>query len=292
MSSYLAKLNSEQLRAVEYGSSDFAEAGPLLIIAGAGTGKTNTLAHRVAHLIVNGVDPRRILLLTFTRRAAIEMGRRVERISSYALGENAGAMTDALTWSGTFHAIGARLLREYAPHVGLDGSFTIHDRGDSADLLNLVRHDLGFSKTEKRFPTKGTCLSIYSRAVNAERPLEKVLGRSFPWCAAWEAELRQLFSAYVEAKQRQHVLDYDDLLLYRAMHLTQVTQFVVAGSCRNIHARCWSFAIGWRTTRRAGTISPSCGGRRGSTARYAEGRIIGSRRGACVTAGGAVGRPR
>ncbi len=78
----------------------------------------------------------------------------------------------------------------------------------------------------------------------------------------------------------------------RAMHLTQVTQFVVAGSCRNIHARCWSFAIGWRTMRRAGTISPSCGGRRGSTARYAEGRIIGSRRGACVTAGGAVGRPR
>ena len=215
-SSHLTKLNTEQRYAVEYGGPNYADAGPLLIIAGAGSGKTNTLAHRVAHLILNGTDPRRILLLTFTRRAAAEMTRRVERIAAQALGDKAGTMAGGLTWSGTFHAIGARLLREYAPQIGLDQSFTIHDREDSADLMNLARHDLGFSKTEKRFPTKGTCLAIYSRTVNAELPLEEVLGSFFPWCATWEPELRRLFSAYVEAKQRQHVLDYDDLLLYWA----------------------------------------------------------------------------
>ena len=86
---------------------------PLLVIAGAGSGKTNTLAHRVAHLIVSGADPRRILLMTFSRRAASEMTRRVERIARKVLGDNAGIMTDALTWAGTFHGIGARLLREY-----------------------------------------------------------------------------------------------------------------------------------------------------------------------------------
>ena len=131
---------------------------PLLVIAGAGSGKTNTLAHRVAHLIVNGADPRRILLMTFSRRAAAEMTRRVERIARKVLGDDAGVMTDALTWAGTFHGIGARLLREYAEQIGLDPAFTIHDREDSADLMNLVRHELGFSKTESRFPTKGTCL--------------------------------------------------------------------------------------------------------------------------------------
>ena len=215
-SSHLAKLNTEQRSAVEYGGLNYADAGPLLIIAGAGSGKTNTLAHRVAYLILNGTDPRRILLLTFTRRAATEMARRVERIAAQALGDKASTMAGGLTWSGTFHAIGARLLREYAPQISLDQSFTIHDREDSADLMNLARHDLGFSKIEKRFPTKGTCLAIYSRTVNAELPLEEVLGSFFPWCATWEPELRRLFSAYVEAKQRQHVLDYDDLLLYWA----------------------------------------------------------------------------
>ena len=125
-------------------------------------------------------------------------------------------MTDALTWAGTFHAIGARLLREYAEQIGIDPAFTIHDREDSADLMNLVRHELGFSKTESRFPTKATCLAIYSRAVNAEMPLNEVLRGSFPWCAEWERQLRELFAAYVEAKQTQNVLDYDDLLLYWA----------------------------------------------------------------------------
>ncbi|HET9586382.1 MAG TPA: ATP-dependent helicase, partial [Bradyrhizobium sp.] len=213
--SHLAHLNPEQRRAVEFGGADVTGAPPLLIIAGAGSGKTNTLAHRVAHLVVSGVDSRRIMLLTFSRRAAAEMTRRVERITAHALRGKAG-LTHALTWSGTFHAIGARLLREYAPQIGLDRAFTIHDREDSADLLNLIRHDLDLSKTEKRFPTKGTCLAIYSRAVNAQTPLGEVLAAAFPWCATWEAQLRRLFAAYVEAKQRQHVLDYDDLLLYWA----------------------------------------------------------------------------
>jgi len=213
---YLAKLNTEQRRAVEHGCGALDEAPPLLIIAGAGSGKTNTLANRVAHLIVSGADPRRMMLLTFSRRASAEMQRRVERITAQVLGAKASPMVHALSWSGTFHAIGARLLREYALDIGLGNTFTIHDREDSADLMNLVRHDLGFSKTDKRFPMKGTCLSIYSRVVNAEAPLGEVLGSYFPWCAEWEVELRKLFGAYVEAKQKQNVLDYDDLLLYWA----------------------------------------------------------------------------
>jgi DNA helicase-2/ATP-dependent DNA helicase PcrA len=166
-------------------------------------------------LIVNGADPRKILLMTFSRRAAAEMARRVERITRGVIGDSAGIMTDAL-WAGTFHGIGARLLREYAGQIGLDPAFTIHDREDSADLMNLMRHELGFSKTENRFPAKGTCLAVYSRCVNAELPIEGVLRASFPWCAVWAAELKQLFAVYVEAKQRQNVLDYDDLLLYWA----------------------------------------------------------------------------
>jgi DNA helicase-2/ATP-dependent DNA helicase PcrA len=213
---YLVGLNPQQRRAVQHGSDALDQSPPLLIIAGAGSGKTNTLAHRVAHLVVSGADPRRIMLLTFSRRAAVEMQRRVERITAKVMGPKAGVMTDALAWSGTFHAIGARLLREYASDIGIDVAFTIHDREDSADLINLMRHDLGFSKMEKRFPMKDTCLSIYSRAVNAETSLADVLGASYPWCAEWEAELRRLFAAYVEAKQKQNVLDYDDLLLYWA----------------------------------------------------------------------------
>jgi DNA helicase-2/ATP-dependent DNA helicase PcrA len=214
---YLEKLNPEQRQAVEHGLADVprATAGPLLVIAGAGSGKTNTLAHRVAHLIVNGADPGRILLMTFSRRAAAEMTRRAGRICGQVLGSNADIMADALTWAGTFHAIGARLLRDYAEQIGIDSAFTIHDREDSADLMNLVRHELGLSKTETRFPMKATCLAIYSRAVNAEMALDLVL-RDFPWCAEWERQLRDLFAGYVETKQAQNVLDYDDLLLYWA----------------------------------------------------------------------------
>ena len=227
---YLDTLNPQQRRAVEHGVGPTATIGPpLLVIAGAGSGKTNTLAHRVAHLIVRGADPRRILLMTFSRRAASEMTRRVERIARRVLGDNAGVMTDALSWAGTFHGIGARLLREYSERIGLDPAFTIHDREDSADLVNLVRHDLGFSRTESRFPTKGTCLAIYSRCVNAETPIEQVLGQFFPWCSGWAAELKQLFAAYVEAKQQQNVLDYDDLLLYWAQMVSDPTLAVEIG---------------------------------------------------------------
>ncbi|HEY4352052.1 MAG TPA: ATP-dependent helicase [Paraburkholderia sp.] len=187
--------------------------GALLVIAGAGSGKTSTLAHRVAHLVAKGVDPRRILLLTFSRRAAIEMTRRVTRIAGDALGARA-ALAQGLTWSGTFHSVGARLLREYADLIGLAPTFTINDREDSADLMNLVRHELGFSAKERRFPSKSTCFAIYSRVVNTGASLGDALNSAFPWCREWEADLRVLFAAYVDAKQKQSVLDYDDLLLY------------------------------------------------------------------------------
>ncbi len=220
---HLEKLNDRQREAVEHGVGlpDGKIGGPLLIIAGAGSGKTNTLAHRVAHLIVNGADPRRILLMTFSRRAASEMARRVQRICRQVLGDNAAVMTDALAWAGTFHGIGARLLRMYAEQIGLSVDFTIHDREDSADLMNLVRHDLGFSAKQSRFPTKSTCIAIYSRVVNSEASIKDILKSSYPWVLEWEEELKQLFAAYVEAKQAQNVLDYDDLLLYWAQMVSE-----------------------------------------------------------------------
>jgi DNA helicase II / ATP-dependent DNA helicase PcrA len=214
---YLEKLNPEQRRAVEHGVSEGAPgARPLLIIAGAGSGKTNTLAHRVAHLLAHGADPHRILLMTFSRRAASDLCRRAEGICAQALRDRTGLMAAGLPWAGTFHSVGARLLREYAEEIGIHPDFSIHDREDSADLMNLVRHDLGYSKTDERFPTKSTCLEIYSRAVNSGAALDDILRDVFPWCRNWEAELRTLFAGYVEAKQAQHVLDYDDLLLYWA----------------------------------------------------------------------------
>jgi DNA helicase-2/ATP-dependent DNA helicase PcrA len=220
---YLEKLNDHQREAVEHGVglADGTIGGPLLIIAGAGSGKTNTLAHRVAHLIVNGADPRRILLMTFSRRAASEMARRVQRICRQVLGDNAAVMTDALAWAGTFHGIGARLLRMYAEQIGLSVDFTIHDREDSADLMDLVRHGLGFSAKRSRFPTKSTCIAIYSRVVNSETSIKEILKSSYPWVLEWEEELKQLFAAYVEAKQAQNVLDYDDLLLYWAQMVSE-----------------------------------------------------------------------
>lgn len=213
---YLAALNEAQREAVTYGVATGEVAGPLLVIAGAGTGKTNTLAHRVAHLLVHGVQPDALLLLTFSRRAADEMTRRVQRIVAQVSPRLATLASGGFAWSGTFHGVDARLLREYAGRIGLDPAFTIHDREDSGDLMNLVRHELGLSSKAKRFPLKGTCLAIYSAAVNTQSPLVEVLQSSFPWCAEWEADLKALFRAYVEAKQAQQVLDYDDLLLYWA----------------------------------------------------------------------------
>ncbi len=208
---FLDKLNAQQRAAAEHGAGD-ERPGPLLVIAGAGSGKTSTLAHRVAALIARGADPREMLLLAFSRRAAVEMTRRVERIVGAMARSRPMQAAPMLLWAGTFHSIGARLLREYALRIGLAPEFTIHDREDSADLMNLVRHELAFSGTEKRFPLKGTCLAIYSKTINTEQPLATVLAESFPWCAGWEAELKRLFAAYVEAKQRHNVLDYDDLL--------------------------------------------------------------------------------
>ena len=144
------------------------------------------------------------------------MARRVERIVGVAVALENRAPLRPITWSGTFHAIGARLLRHHARDIGIDPAFSIHDREDSADLMNLVRHELGLSTKERRFPLKATCLAIYSLAVNAQLPIEVVLARQFPWCKDWESELKALFKGYVEAKQRQNVLDYDDLLLYWA----------------------------------------------------------------------------
>jgi len=122
----------------------------------------------------------------------------------------------SLPWAGTFHAIGARLLRDCALRIGLSEAFTIHDRGDAEDLMGMVRHEQGLSSTKSRFPLKGTCLAIYSRVVNSQTPVADVLKTSFPWCAQWEDELKNLFRGYVAAKQDQQVLDYDDLLLYWA----------------------------------------------------------------------------
>jgi DNA helicase-2/ATP-dependent DNA helicase PcrA len=215
---HLRDLNPAQRSAVEDGISIDTKSPPaLLIAAGAGTGKTKTLAHRVAQLILNGADPLRLLLLTFTRRAALEMTRRAHQILAEARGEGTGrssTQTTILPWSGTFHSVGSRLLRLHAPSIGLDPSFTILDRADSADLLDLVRSELGLARTASRFPRKGTCLAIYSYTVNAGCPLEETLSQSFPWCADWPSELRRLFEGYVVAKQRDNVLDYDDLLLY------------------------------------------------------------------------------
>src|SRR6267142_5729002 len=192
-------LNPGQLAAAQH------PATPLLIIAGAGTGKTNTLAPRVAHLIKEGADPGRILLLTFTRRAAEIMTRRAERIA----GKKA-----RVSWAGTFHSIANRLLRFHANAVSLEPSFTVLDRSDSADLLNVVRQELGFAKLPARFPRKETCLAIYSHAVNARAPVEATLKSSFPAYTEWGDQLKQLFRGYVDAKQNRCVLDYDDLLLY------------------------------------------------------------------------------
>lgn len=204
---WLEELNPQQRAAVTHGD------GPLLVVAGAGTGKTRTLAYRVAHLITQGVDPSRILLLTFTRRAAQEMLHRAGGIVARGTGA-AGSV-----WGGTFHSIANRLLRTYAKAAGLRRDFTVLDQGDAEDLMGLIRADRGLNKKEARFPHKGTCLAIYSRCVNARQELRSVLERDFPWCAEWEGELRALFKDYVDRKQKRNVLDFDDLLLYWAVLL-------------------------------------------------------------------------
>ena len=199
----LAGLNPRQREAATHGDS------PLLIVAGAGTGKTATLVHRVAWLIAGGVDPGRILLLTFTRRAAAEMLRRAEHLL-----RRLGRPGTTRVWGGTYHAIATRLLHRYGKAIGLPPAFTVHDRSDSEDLMNVVRTDLNLAKTDKRFPKKGTCMAIYSRCVNAREKLDDVLQHHFLWCKDWHDELKLLFDGYVDRKEAAGVLDYDDLLLF------------------------------------------------------------------------------
>lgn len=221
--SWLGDLNPQQAAAVTHGD------GPLLVVAGAGTGKTKTLAYRVAHLVSQGIPPDRILLLTFTRRAAEEMLRRAATIIP------GGAAAMRRVWGGTFHAIANRLLRHYAAAAGLSPEFTIIDRSDAEDLIDVIRNGMSLSQKGSRFPRKATCLAIYSRRVNGRERLDHILEREFPWCAMWKEELVALFREYVERKQRQQVLDYDDLLLY-LYHLLEDEQLAesIAGGFDHI----------------------------------------------------------
>jgi DNA helicase-2/ATP-dependent DNA helicase PcrA len=196
---WLEGLNPEQLRAV---SSD---ARSLLVVAGAGTGKTKTLAARVARLIDDGVPPPRILLLTFTRRAAREMIRRAERMVAADM---------AGLWGGTFHAVGNRLIRNFASRSSTLGDFTIMDQADSGDLIGLIRSEMRLESTARRMPQKATLASIYSAAVNAAEPLEELVPSRFPWCEADIGSMSEIFRGYIARKRQHNLLDYDDLLLY------------------------------------------------------------------------------
>jgi DNA helicase-2/ATP-dependent DNA helicase PcrA len=197
---WMAQLNPAQRAAVLH------PGGPLLVVAGAGTGKTLTLAGRVAHLVERGVPAQRILLLTFTRRAAREMLARAARL--------AGNRTSGKVWGGTFHAVGNRLLRLHGRPLGIRPDFTVMDQADAADLMNLIRNDLGLSGKDRRFPRKETLAAIYSRTVNAGVRLVDVLDSAFPWCRDEVEGIRSVFQRYTARKQEHNVLDYDDLLLY------------------------------------------------------------------------------
>ncbi len=201
----LEALNDQQRDAVLH------VGGPLLIVAGAGTGKTTTLAHRVAQLIAQGVPGERILLLTFARRAAAELLRRVDGLLGRAVSDRPAS---SRVWGGTFHSVATRLLRQHGERIGLHPSFTIHDRGDSEDLLDVLRAELELGRGKRRFPRKGTCLDIYSRTVSSRAPVDAVLARGFPWCTEQLDGLKLLFRTYVDRKAEQRVLDYDDLLLF------------------------------------------------------------------------------
>ena len=204
----LGDLNPAQRTAACHGD------GPLLIIAGAGTGKTTTLAHRVAWMIDSGINPGRILLLTFTRRAAAEMVGRVDAIIRRLRRGGRGASAGRQVWGGTFHAVSARLLRKHGRRIGLDPGFSILDRSDSEDLMGSPRTELNLAASGRRFPLKSTCTSIYSRVVNTQSDLETVLETAFPWCVEWAEDLKELFSSYVDRKEAQLSLDFDDLLLF------------------------------------------------------------------------------
>src|SRR3954464_5224804 len=195
---WLEQLNPEQRDAATHAG------GPLLILAGAGTGKTTTLCARVAHLISEGVPSERILLVTFTRRAAREMLQR----------SRAHMPASSRVLGGTFHSVAHRLVRRHAAALGLPGGFGVLDAGDAADVLDLLREEAGHAKARTRFPKKGTLLDIYSRTVNAQAPLSGVIAEHFPWCEDHRDSISALFKAYTARKRALGVLDLDDLLLY------------------------------------------------------------------------------
>lgn len=195
----LAGLNPEQAAAAAH------SGGPLLIVAGAGTGKTRTLAHRVAVLLAGGADPERMLLLTFTRRSAQEL---LDRVT--------GLLRDRRTthvWGGTFHAVANRLLRQFAEPLGLDPGFGVVDQSDAVELFRLVRSD-HVAATARRFPKAETIASIYSRVADTQTPLGEVLQEDFPWCAEHGESIAEMFGAYRAEKRRQQLLDFADLLLF------------------------------------------------------------------------------
>lgn len=205
----LAALNPEQAAAATHDPA----GTPLLIVAGAGTGKTHTLATRLAWLVDQGADPQRVLLLTFSRRAAGEMARRAGRLLHESRGLPARSPAPVLPWCGTFHSVAARLLREEAPYLGLDQGFTVLDRADAHDLLAHTRQALGLADREHRLPLAPTCAAILSHCLNTRCTLADAVSRQWPWCLGHEADLKHLFDGYAEAKRQQHSLDFDDLLL-------------------------------------------------------------------------------
>jgi len=198
----LDELNVEQRAAATYSGET------LLILAGAGTGKTTTLCSRAAWLMAQGTPAERILLLTFTRRAAGEMVERARTLAE-RVAPDAGRIV-----GGTFHSIAHRMIRVHATSLGLDAGFGVLDAGDAADLLDMVRQEEGHAESRRRFPRAGTLLDIYSRTVNAQRPLAEVLAEVFPWCEEHREALAAIFRSYGLRKRALGVLDLDDLLLY------------------------------------------------------------------------------
>jgi DNA helicase II / ATP-dependent DNA helicase PcrA len=201
---FASELNPEQAAAATHGD------GPLLIIAGAGTGKTRTLVYRVAHLIERGVKAERILLLTFTRRASQEMLSRAERL----VGSNSKRVH-----GGTFHATAHRLLRRYGPAAGLAKDFTIMDQGDSADLMQLARAQLGYAAKTKRFPKKETLQYVYSRHINTGVAVDDIVRDEYAQFVDYLEDFSKIYADYTRRKQERNLVDYDDLLLFWALML-------------------------------------------------------------------------
>lgn len=195
---YEKELNQAQLEAVLH------KDGPLLIIAGAGSGKTRTLTYKVARLIEDGVSPENILLLTFTRRAAREMISRAENILGSGLGKITG---------GTFHSFANMILRRYARFADLKNNFTVIDRSDAEDVVNHIRGKI-IDKKEKRFPKKSTILDIYSKTINKDIPIENIVKKEYKQFEHCTEKLIEIANAYNNYKKERSMLDYDDLLLY------------------------------------------------------------------------------